>query len=159
MVRGHSISSPRNSMNKDSRYIKAPGRGSSAMTYRTLWFGQHELLQVEHVLGGENYEHLFYRDICAIYVRPTMTGTIRLRIFLVLLLLSIYLCFQGTSSQIIGVILGALSLIIVLNDFIRGPTCECFATTPVQRYKLYPWNRMRVAKKGAAMLRERVMKA
>ena len=145
-------------------YQIAPGRSRGIGSYRSLWFGEHDLLQVHYLPGREDYDHLFYRDICAIYIMPNKRWHWRVGIGLAVLIGLVVVALTAASRDqtlFIGLFsfLGIPCLLIVLNDLLRGPTCECYAVTAVQRYQLHAWNRIRLAKRCATKLRERVVQA
>ncbi len=152
-------------MSTATRYIKSPGRARNLVSFRSLWFGEHELLQVTSLPGREDYDHLFYRDICALYILPTKNSRRLLIVCGLIVLGSLLAGISAISSDempsyiIFAAILGIPSLLVLLNELLRGPSCECYAVTAVQRYQLHAWNRVRRAKRCAAMLRERVIQA
>jgi hypothetical protein len=151
-------------MSPPLRFTKAPGHSRNAGSYCTLFFGEHQLLQVSSLPTREDYDHLFYRDICAIFVLQSKAYRLRLGLCIVITIGAIFFGLMAGISNANGgylsltMVLGVPSFIIALNDLLRGPSCECFAITAVQCYRLYPWNRLRLAKRGAALLRERVMR-
>jgi hypothetical protein len=145
-------------------YTKAPGRGRAFMSYRTLWFGEHEMLQVSSAPGREDYEHLYYRDIQALHVKPRRRW--RWLLIVCAIVIAAMAAVAGIAFKkgnlpeyaVIAAFVVLPFVVVLVKELIQGPSCECFAVTAVQRYQLHAWDRVRLAKRGVAMLRERVMR-
>lgn len=146
-------------MNAAQRYKRAPGYGRHAMGHVRLWFGEFDLLQVTALPGRESYERMPYANIQAVLLIPTKAWRGRLVIWSVMIALIILLCVVGSVGFYPTTFILALPLLLFVIELMRGPICECYVFTGVERYRLYPWSRRRVAMKALRQLAERVRAA
>jgi hypothetical protein len=146
-------------MNAPQRYKRAPGYGRHAMGHVRLWFGDSDLLQVTAVPGRESYERMPYSNIQAVLLTPTKTWHWRLVIWLVLCAIISLICLANSVGIYEMMFFLLLPLLLLVIELTRGPICECYVFTGVERYRLYPWSRKRVAMRGLRQLSERVRAA
>jgi hypothetical protein len=132
----------------DVKYDRLPGIGRGIATVVSLWQGPDHLLQVRASSLGERYSRFYYRDIQAIFVRPTAEALATRAAFGALALASLMLGFvASTEVAIFAWVAAALLGFVVLVDFLRGPSCQCFITTPAQTERLASLVRLRMARK------------
>jgi len=143
------------------RLTRGSGRGGSFVAFRSrssLWLGPEHLLAVDSNGYTENYKRFYFRDIQAFIVRKTRAFLVLNIIVGILALGSLILTLailpktarnwddDGPAFFIFGVITGLFLLVLVLN-FIRGPTCKTFLRTAVQIEQLPSLNRVRKTRK------------
>ena len=146
-------------MNAAQRYKRAPGYGRHAMGHVRLWFGEFDLLQVTAVPGRESYERMPYANIQAVLLTPTKSWRWRLVIWSVLCAIIALVCLANSLDFVETSLILCVPLFLLVIELIRGSTCECYVFTGVERYRLYPWSRRRVAMKALRQLAERVRAA
>jgi len=146
---------------KAREYTRLPGRGRGFFRYNTLWLGKDYLLSINSKIFSEDYKRFYYGDIQAIVTRKTASGKI-LNILLGLLG-GFFLLLAATSGKIeLLPILGApaaLTLLLLLVNWWRGPTCACHLHTAVQTDKLPSLNRLRTVQEAMNRLRPLIEEA
>ncbi len=137
-----------------------PGRRwlSFGFVRSSLWLGTDHLLLVLKRGYSEEYRRFYYTDIQAIQVRQTMTGTVTNFVFgilsglFALTLLGLKRNRWDTWEIVFWGILGGLLLLLLLVNWIKGPTCICHLRTGVQTEMLPPLHRIRAARRALARL-------
>ena len=112
--------------------------------YHNLWQGRDHLLQIYSRLGVEDYKRFYFNDIQAIITRQTDTGKVQ---NLVLgAMTGVFGLFAFTSgggwSIFNGIVAGMTLLLLIINIF-KGPTCETYLLTAVQTEKLHSLHRLK----------------
>lgn len=126
-------------MAKTAKYRKICGRSSlsrSAHSSQRLYLGSDHLLAVEGYYR-ESYRRFFFRDIEAIVYRETKTGLIVNLICGTVLALSLLGILNGDLGfAVLAWIFGVPTLIVLVLNLIKGPTCSCSMVTAVQNERL-----------------------
>lgn len=138
-------------------YKKLEGTGSGAFDYTKLYAGPDHLLQVTSTGYNESYRRFYFRDIQSIRVRKSGGGkTINgVLVSLAVIALGIGLSMDGLA--VVGwCIPGAIFLLILAINMVRGPTCLCQIQTAVQVRKLPSIKRLRQASKFRDQLRPHI---
>jgi hypothetical protein len=126
-----------------------------------LWQGEEHLLLVEWDGYREFYKRFSYRDIQAIIVRKTPEGKI------VNIILGLIAGFFGGIAFTIDDVGGRIALLsiaglfglILLINFLSGPTCQCQIRTAVQLDELPTLTRLPRARKVINRIRPRIVEA
>ncbi len=148
-------------------YRRLPGKGPRQAGFISLSFSRCSLyLGVDHILAvesngfSEDYKHFYFSDIQAIITRKTRRW-IHSSIVLSLLLAVAStgaLLLEMEHARIFFLILSAGLLVGLLVNILRGPTCICHITTAVQQDQLPSLNRLRIARRVTAILRQSIEK-
>ncbi|HET6371047.1 MAG TPA: hypothetical protein VFG95_07615 [Nitrospiria bacterium] len=149
---------------KEKEYRRLPGRGTKRGSFSalariraSLWQGKDHLLCLYSTGYTEDYKRFYYRDIQAIVTQKTPRGALWNGVFLVLIVLLValayvfaYIWYIWTPS--LGSVPGFFSLLLIVN-WLRGPTCVCHLQTRVSKEELPSLNRLRTANKVIGLLR------
>jgi len=147
--------------------IRLPGSytGSFGVVFANrnrLSLGPDYLLYVLNQRFTEEYKRLYYKNIQAIVTHTTKVGRVFNFIWgylaansLVLVLLSFLLGWHISLAVIFGALTPLFALFLLIN-WLQGPTCRTDLQTAVQTVRLYSLNRLPLAVKATAMIRERV---
>ena len=136
-------------------------QGSSSLTKRTrVWLGKDHVLSVQNLGYSEEYRRFYFRDIQAIIVQRTSLSAIFNWILGLLLIAPLLGVFAGLmalmkrpfqSDDLVLFIpfclFGAILLISLVMNIVRGATCACYIKTAVQTERLPALNRIRTAQK------------
>jgi hypothetical protein len=146
-------------------FRKLPGRGRKTFgllsTVRSrLYLEDDHLLAVSNDRFTESYKRFYFRDIQSLVFCQTNHGLVVNVILGALAALLLGLAIAGASLwnwggvgwAILGPMVFFLVLMLVIN-FVRGPTCRCQLKTAVTIEELSSLNRVRTARKVFAMLR------
>lgn len=138
-----------------SPYRRLPGRKKGFLVgYHTLWQGSDHLLQIYSRLGVEDYKRFYFNDIQAIITRKTATGKIRNFVLGALTGLFVLLAFiTGGGWSVFNAIIAAVPALMLLINFIKGPTCETCLMTAVQTEKLHLLQRIKTTQTVMNQLR------
>lgn len=130
-------------------YQRLPGKKKSFLIgYYTLWQAADHLLYIYSRFGVEDYKRLYFSDIQAIVTRKTIVGKIQ-NVFLAILL-SLFLLQAALADgpwAYFGMTAAGLTFILLLINWLRGPTCETRIMTAVQTENLLPLYRLKNALK------------
>ncbi len=154
-------------------YVPLPGRGvrregnfiiSSSTHQSRLWLGADHLLLVHSTLTSQDLKRFYFRHIQALVVRKTQTGrwvnfTLAM---IVVLMLGGGINFsgpQGMGVDFVFLTLAGVFGVLLLINWFRGATSECYIQTAVQREKLASLGRLRNARKVIARLRPLIEQA
>ena len=132
----------------------------------SLWLGKDHLLCVDTTGYTENYKRFYFRDIQAITVQQTeqqhwWTGIFGFVAF-VFVIFSISVApnvpvsqWSGGAMVGEGILVGGLvfSILLLVVNLLRGPTCKCYLRTAVQVELLSPLNRVGRARNALARIR------
>jgi hypothetical protein len=125
-----------------------------------LWEGEEHLLLVEWDGNREYYKRFSYRDIQAFIVRKTIEGrAISALLAGVTILMGVGALSVTGPFQVFFLCLLALFGIILLSNFLSGPTCKCVVRTAVQTEELFPLTRLPRYRKVMERIRPRIVEA
>ncbi|MCE5326816.1 MAG: hypothetical protein LLG01_10395 [Planctomycetaceae bacterium] len=146
----------------DNAYTRAPG--SARIGRSRLLRGSDHLLSVTcpwYWPFVENYRRFFFRDIRAVTVHQTSTGTRCSVVFAILALALLPWPFVADDrwARLILVVPPALFMLALAFNIAAGPTCCCTIHTAVQFWQVGALTRVRQARKflramGPLILRE-----
>ena len=146
---------------KQKPYNRLPGKKKNFLGgINSLWLGDDHMLSIDSKRVSEDYKRFYYKDIQSLIIRKTIRGKIQ-NIFLglfsgVFILLA---ALVGGSWVFFFAIMAGLFLLILLGNYLLGPTCECHLSTAVQTEKLPSLNRLRSVLKAMERLRPLIEKA
>lgn len=125
-----------------------------------LWEGEEHLLLVEWDGNREYYKRFSYRDIQAFIVRKTIEGRVIAALigFLMVVIGAGAVSASGGLRIFLSCLAGLLGLILLTN-YLSGPTCRCVVRTAVQTEELFPLTRLPRFRKVLARLRPRIVEA
>jgi hypothetical protein len=119
-----------------SDYIPVPGLGTGSASFQVS--GRHRLYQSpDHLLvvqtSGytEEYRRVFYRDILCVVIRHNQRYIWTSVVLGIIVLLLCLLLLIPVSWIIVGLLCLPFVIVLVWN-FSRGPSCDCYITTRVQ---------------------------
>jgi hypothetical protein len=133
-------------MPKTKEYSKLPGKGRSAViTFETLWLGKDHVLAIYSKRFSEEYKRFYFKDIQAIITRKNRHG---LFINIILgLISSFFSLFLLDGWSYFPGITAILFLLLLLINWLRGPTCNTYIQTAIQTEALHSLNRLKTAQK------------
>lgn len=150
-------------------YRRLPGRGRRIAGRRffdasrprtTVWLGSDHLLVVDDAGYAERYRRFPFADIQAIVVRRTGSYGTAIGVLAVLSALPLGASFlTGEVGAWLLRSLGGLFLLLLAVHASRGPTCRTTLRTAVHVEEVAAWKRLRVARRGIALLRPHVLAA
>ncbi|MCD4716362.1 MAG: hypothetical protein K8R45_06430 [Desulfobacterales bacterium] len=146
---------------KQKPYKRLPGKKKNFLGgLNTLWLGADHMLSIDSKRVSEDYKRFYYTDIQSVVTRKTIRGKIQ-NLFLGLFcgLLTLLAVLIGGSWVIFFGIMAGLFFLILLFNWLLGPTCECHLRTAVQIEKLPSLNRLRSVRKAMARLKPLIEKA
>lgn len=148
-------------------YVRLPGRGRRFARRRrggaespgpswarsTVWLGPDHLLVVDDAGYTERYRRFPFRTVQAIVVRRTRTyGTFSA-------LLGVATAAPLAASFAVGAewaialrVVAGLVVPFLAAHVLRGPTCRVTLRTAVHTEEIPAWKRLRVARRGIALL-------
>ncbi|MCP4691757.1 MAG: hypothetical protein GY859_27165 [Desulfobacterales bacterium] len=139
---------------KEKIYKKLPGKRRSIAGTHTLWAGPDHLFSVTTTMGSESYKRFYYQDIQAVVSRKTVRGKVLNAIFGIgappLFLLEYQIGLRDGGWFFMG--LAVFWLILLMVNLFRGPTCETFLHTAVQKESLPCLNRLKYVRKFIRIL-------
>lgn len=130
----------------------------------SLWLGKDHVLVIDTNGYTETYKRFFFRDIQALTIRRSSR---RMIVNLILgVLAALFASFMAMALSAREVELAwamggvtALWLLIMLVQWLKGPTCVCHIRTAVQTEELPSLTRVRKAHKVLARIRPLVAEA
>jgi hypothetical protein len=131
-----------------------PGVGALIFSRCRLYLGHDHVLSLETKGFTESYRRFYFPDIQAIVTIKTRKWN-RLNVILPLVtsLLFILTMLVGAGpGKIALAAVGIIFLAVFLQNLLRGPTCDCYIMTAVQKEQLPSLGRVRTANKVIAML-------
>jgi hypothetical protein len=126
-----------------------------------LWQGKEHLLLVEWDGLREYYKRFGYGDIQAFVVQKTREGMVVNGVLLAVILfwLVLGIAVPDTAGRIGLLSVAALFGLLLLVNFLSGPTCKCSVRTAVQVEELPSLGRLPRARKVLARLRPLIVAA
>lgn len=144
---------------KIKEYIKLQGRGVkrggffSILGIRArLWMGKEHLLYVYNKRFEEEYKRFYYKDIQAIIIHKNNRARTWNIIFGILAV-----TFALWRTELLP--LTGFFLLLMLINWLRGPTCVCTLQTAVSKEELPSLSRLRNAEKAVKRLRPLIERA
>lgn len=154
-------------------YAALPGRGvrregnfiiATSARQSRLWLGADHLLLVDSTLASQDLKRFYFRHIQALVVRKTQSGrwlnfTLAM---LTVLMVGGGITFSGPKGMgfdFLFLFLAGVFGFLLLINWLRGATAECYIQTAVQREKLPSLGRLRNARKVIARLRPLIEQA
>jgi hypothetical protein len=148
-----------------TKYRRLPGKGlrregfiSVTRTYCTLWLAPDHILNVDNHVFSEDYKRFYFQDIQAMITQKTKRGAVWNIILTILISLTVFTAFGRRSAEAMIswlIVAGILGLILLIN-WLRGPTCICHIITAVQQDTLPSLDRLKKAEKVLRILRQRI---
>ncbi len=130
--------------------------GRSTFSYQQIYLDQHELLIIDGTYT-EELRRLPYRDMTAVIWTGSSAYAIVNAVTGLLVLIAGTAFLSGASTrfaheslsggEIFGMLIGLPSLVVLIANLAKGPTCYCAIRTRVQQVKLNNVNRIRGVKK------------
>ncbi len=148
-------------MKTPKEYIRLPGKHKDLIgCYYHLWRARDHLLYVSYRFGDEYYKRFYYKDIQTIVIRKTAMGKVHNGIMGgMAVLFGLLAFFTGDIGAWIFGSLAATATIILIVNVLRGPTCEGYIQTAVQKEKLKPFKRLRTAGKVLDIIKNLIEQA
>ncbi|MDY6879974.1 MAG: hypothetical protein V2J25_17025 [Desulfatiglans sp.] len=121
----------------------------------SLWLGRDHLLAVQSRYFSEDYKRFYFKDIQCLVTCKTGTGKTQ---NMVLGLFGLLFIALGIRVQGVWVwpticwIATCVMLLLLVINWLRSPTCDCYLKTAVQTEKLPSLCRMRTVKKALGLL-------
>lgn len=148
-------------------YRRLPGRGLRqigriplARTSSRLYLGPDHLLSIDSSGYAEQYRRFYYADIQAILIRKTDLGRTWNFVWSVLALVSGLLALGvGFAAAIVFASVSAASVLSLLINLARGPTCQAHLRTAVHLEEMPSVNRLPIARKVLAAVKPRIEEA
>jgi len=137
-------------------YKRLPGKKKNFLVGKyTLWLAADHILHIYARFGFEDYKRFYVADIQAITVQKTAAGWIQNLVFGILAALFGFLLLwvDGYGKIFPGIMTVALFLVLILN-WLRGPTCKSTLQTAVQTEVLHSLHRLRTALKVMDRLKD-----
>ena len=118
-----------------------------------IWFGRDHVLLVTSTGISETYKRFFFKDIQAVQILKTHSHRIKWFLLGVVFLAAVTAgVWSGISAATIyspGLIISAaialVMLCMLLWQFSKGPSCQCFIYSSVQKEKLRPLKTLKTA--------------
>jgi hypothetical protein len=150
------------------KYTRLPGKGlrrqgflAIVRIYCTLWLAQDHILNVDNRGFAEDYKRFYFRDIQAIIMRRTNRGKVWNLILISLIGLIVLFAFSfGEMVTVLSwlIVAGIFGIILIVN-WLRGPTCTCHIITAVQQETLPSLDRLKIAEKVINILKRYIQEA
>ena len=135
-------------------YKRLGGIGRSFAGYHKLYLGSDHLLSVTSHYMSEDYHRFYYKDIQALITRKTISGlgqNIIYGFFTIIFLVPLYWFSEGLA--VFFSILAGSCLLLLLVNWLRGPTCITHIMTPVQTMRLNSLNRIKTLNRAMMQLK------
>jgi hypothetical protein len=123
------------------------GVGASIFSRCRLYLGNDHLLALETSGFTENYRRFFFADIQAIVTIRTKKWN-RLNIILPVIVIAWFflsVLVDAGPARVSLTLIGAIFLVAFMYHLLRGPTCDCYVITAVQKEHLPSLGRIRLA--------------
>jgi len=136
-------------------YQKLPGKKKTfLMGIHRLWLGGDHLLQVHSRLGVEQYRRFYFSDIQSLVTRKTVAGKIyNALLAIITLILSMPALKLGGGSSLFFYAGAVFFLVILVINWLMGPTCRTHVRTAVQQEVLPSLYRLKTAQRVLSRLR------
>ncbi len=133
-------------------YKKFSGKKRNFIGTDRIWIGPDHLLIVESTGISERYKRFFFKDIQAIRLIQTKNTIARFifiaALFLVVGFLGVWAWHSSAQELAFFPAIAFLALLYYLiRMFIKGPYCECWIYSSVQKEKIKPVTTLKTGKK------------
>jgi hypothetical protein len=135
-------------------YIRLRGKWRGPSSYHKLYLGTDHLLSVTTNYRSEDYNRFYYQDIQALISRKTKAGlaqNIIYGFFFLTFLIPLYWLSEG-GAIFFSLMAGSFLLLLLIN-WLRGPTCITYIMTPVQTMRLNSLSRIKILNKVMMQLK------
>ena len=138
-------------------YKKFSGKKRSLIGTDRIWFGQDHLLIVESTGVSERYKRFFFKDIQAVRLIQAKKSIGKYVFLAALFLAAGFLGVWAWNSRIqeLAFFPAAAFLFLLyylIRMVIKGPLCECWIYSSVQREKIKPVTTLKTGKKLLELL-------
>ncbi len=145
-------------------YSRIPGRRILSLgIVHKVYAGPDHLLLLSSTSFSETYKRFYYRDIQAVVTRKTWRGAAWNAALAAAAAPFLYFAATGGSAPsgwtIFSWICALFFLLLLLVNWLRGPTCAAHLRTAVHLVELPTLGRLRSARKAVALLRPRIAEA
>ncbi len=145
---------------REKAYRRLPGREAGLLSYSRLWLGPDHLLLVRTTGFSEEYKRFYFRDIQAIVARRTdLREILSAIVAFATVVFGVMAVFTDSGWRGFFIVLSAISVVALLANWLRGPTCVCHIRTAVQTEELSPLKRFRATRRFIERLRPNIEKA
>ncbi len=140
---------------KGKKYERLPGKKKNFLIgYYTLWLGADHLLLIYSRFGFEDYKRFYFPDIQSIITQKTTGGKVQNVILGSLLgFSSLMIIFTDGVWALFNGIMAGCSFLLLMVNWLRGPTCVTWLQTAVQTEKLPSLHRLKKAQRVMARLK------
>ena len=127
--------------------------------YASLWLGSDHVLCIDSTGFSEEYKRFYFRDIQAFTMRRTARRSVQgilIALPLMLFLMGVLGSYDNPDNAVgfwLCAFFAAFLGVLLLYNFLAGPTVRCYLQTAVQTEELPPLNRWRRANKAISRLR------
>ena len=129
----------------ERKYHRLPGRHSRSFSYETLWSTDDHILLVRNNGYVERYQRYYFKDIQGFLVKPSLRFR-RLNLWLGVSLLLLLLNAGWSAAWAMSCAVLAIPLfLLLLINWIKGPSCDTYVCTAVADVLLTPLGRQRAA--------------
>ncbi|MFH1147528.1 MAG: hypothetical protein V1736_07455 [Pseudomonadota bacterium] len=146
---------------REKEYERIPGKGKKFIGKHTLWMGKDHLLYVEFTGFSETYKRFYFKDIRAIATHDTSRRKTWSIVWGSLTIVALLLSIPAVSGYWIiplWIVSWPAPLLLLIN-WLRGPTCRCVLSTAVTRQELPSLHRLRTARKALNMVIPKIEEA
>lgn len=131
-------------MSKQKEYTRLPGKGRSVIVFlETLWLGKDHVLAIYSKRLAEDYKRFYFNDIQAILTQKDNHGRFISIIYGILAAFFSLFLLDGWSS-FPGITMLFFLLLLLIN-WLRGPTCKTYIRTAIQTERLPSLHRLKNA--------------
>lgn len=157
-------------MSAAKEYVQLPGRGmrregnffiTVEVRSSRLWLAADHILLVDSTSATQSLKRFYFRQIQGIQVGKTKRGlglNIAFALLAALFLWFVTLVDDPIGRGFLAAPAAAFGVLLLIN-WLRGPTAECVIQTAVQRETLPSLGRLRTARKVIAMLKPLIEQA
>lgn len=142
-------------------YSRLTGRKRTLSGYSQLWLGSNHILLMKSTHFAEQYRRFALSDIQAIVVTSLAKRTVAQVIATVAAIAwtSGILAVDSIFAKIFFALTGALAIVAVIVDIVRGQRCVCYLQTAVSRERLATVSRVRSAAEFLARVEPAIVAA
>ena len=123
-----------------------------------LWLCDTHLLCIRNIVGVEQYQRFYYRDIERISLVTTRTGAWVAGVCAAVLALCVWLLVEAGATWVVLIPFGIILLPVIFHA-LTDDTCRVVLATRVNTRTLWSLTRVRVARRALTPLCERVCAA
>mgnify|MGYP001546421120 CR=1 FL=1 len=144
-----------------TEYKKFPFKKRKLVGASRLWIGPDHLLLVDSTGISETYRRFFYKDIQAVNLVKKNSNHYKMIALLLFTVLSgiaavVSWKYYFPPGLVIFCIIGPVLAVYTVRQIIKGPACDCWVYSSVQKEKLLPVGTMKAGKRFIDFLLPRV---